>query len=56
MVMAANSEAFMTSKLKTSHTNLFSGSFKEMVSSIVTLFTAEQDWIIHADPPSGILV
>ena len=44
MVMAESSEASMTSKLKTSCTNLFSGSFKEIVSSIVTLFRAEQDW------------
>ena len=56
MVMAVSSESSMTSKLNTSHTNLFSGSFKEIVSSIVTLFTAEQDWVIHADPPSGMLV
>ena len=56
MVMAVSSESSMTSKLNTSHTNLFSGSFKEIVSSIVTLFTAEQDWVIHADSPSGMLV
>ena len=56
LVMAVSSHAAVKNKMVTPHADIFSGNFKDMIGSVLTLFAKEQDWVIHADPPSGMCV